>query len=604
MNTIIYPTPRDRRKVFDKIHNKLNTSLPQFTAKSSKTKKAIDYIKHYSIVSRMNRGVKENGIHHMTVILTNKSLLETTMWKHRLVGKTKELNMNICTLSSKKDSTFNNVDQIITKLVKAKNANSIPDIIVMCTHGTRTDDIVTLFTQLEFGNLDFTNIGIHQITATVMFDEADKNIGLIAEFVQNLNKELLSKTHNTILRDIHFITATPGRKFWKKLQNAGIKELENIHHYLRDNDIFDYKHEELYSDYRSIDEHHFKNDIDNMTENPIEYANIVLNKIMEQRILTDTHTPLVVFAPAEVKIDSHYEMAKIFRNQNFTVLIINGEQKGFQSPDYSFESIEDFNKRTDTEGELYNTLVKWKSLDENKNKDLAITGYLNVQRGITFCTTGFNFTDMIVSRYHLKDIDGLIQILGRANGEKQYVQIMNIWTPKKVMDDANEMIEILNELHKRDPEMYIESDFRKKTSREVKEPAMTIPDIINVASDEWDNIIKKQGRSYNSELIIQHIRKTNESLANEISKMTKKQITMPKDDIKDKTKTKVSSYKKHILDLVNAANQNQNFSVDITKKEIEKDVYQIFLDEKEKRLIVSRHYGSKLKDTATATATE
>lgn len=593
-NMVMYPTPRQSRKLFDKINHKLNTSLPQFTAKSSKTRKAIEYIKHFSIVSRINRGVQENGIHHITVILTNNNLIETTMWKHRLVGKTRELNMNICTLSSKKDSTFNNVDQIITKLVKAKKADAIPDIIVMCTHGARTDDIVTLFTQLEFGNLDFTNIGIHQITATVMFDEADKNIGIIAEFVQNLNKELLSKDHNTVLRDIHFITATPGKNFWKKLHNAGIKELENIHHYLRDNEVFDYKHEELHSDYRSIDEHHFKNEIDNMTENPIEYAKLVIDKLIEQRVKNNDNTPFVIFAPAQIEIRTHYDMAKLFRDKNFTVLIINGEQKGFLSPDNLFESIDSFNTRTSTQGELYNTLVKWKSLPENKNRDLAITGYLSVQRGITFCTTGFNFTDMIVSAYHLKDIDGLIQILGRANGEKQYVQVMNIWTPKKVMNDANEMIDILNDLHKRDPEIYIESDFRKKTTKEFKEPAMTIPDIIPVSSDEWENVTKKQGRAYNTNLIIDYIRKVDPELANELTKMIKKQITMPTEEIKDTTKTKVSSYKKHITDLVNAANNKQKFSVDITKKEINVDTYQIFLDYKEKRLIISRHYGSKL----------
>jgi hypothetical protein len=586
-----FQTYRQKRRIFEKICYKLNTSLPQFTARASKTKKAIEYIKHFSIVSRINRGIHENGIHHITVILTNNNLLETTMWKHRLVGKTKELNMNICTLSSKKDSTFNSVDQIITKLVKAKNANDIPDIIVMCTHGARTDNIISLFKDLELGNFDFSKIGIHQITSTVMFDEADKNIGLIAEFVQNLNKEILSKTENTVLRDIHFITATASpKKFWKKLQNAGIKELENVHHYLRDNEVFDYNHEELYSEYRSIDEHHFNNQIDNMSENPIDYSKLVLEKLLEQR-----KSPLVVFSPAKIERASHYEMAKVFLDKKFTVLILNGEQKGFQSPspDYNFESIEDFNKRTNTEGELYNTLVKWRQL--NESKDLAITGYLNVQRGITFCTKGFNFTDMILSAYHLKDIDGLIQILGRANGEKQYVQIMNIWTPKKVMDEANEYIEILNDLHKRDPEIYIESDFRKKTSREIIEIALTVPDIISVSEDEWESIVRKQGRSYNSSLIIECIRKTNDFLANELTKMVKKQITMPKDEIKDTTKTKDSSYKKHVLDLVNAANQNQKFSIDITKKEIDEDVYQIFLDDKEKRLIISRHYGSKLK---------
>jgi len=222
-------------------------------------------------------------------------------------------------------------------------------------------------------------------------------------------------------------------------------------------------------------------------------------------------------------------MAQIYNEQNFTVLIINGEKKGFQYPDGSFETIEDFNKKTQTDGELYNTLVKWRY--ENKNKDLAIVGFLNVQRGITFCTIGFNFTDMILSAYHLKDIYDLLQLLGRANGEKQYVQQMNIWIPKEVEIKAKEMIEILNELHRRDPEIYIESDFRKKTSRELKEHAMTVPDIINVEiKEDWEKITKKVSRSYNKEEIIEYIRKKDTPLANELCKMKKNKLQCRKEN--------------------------------------------------------------------------
>jgi len=586
-----YMSPRQRRRILEKIRHRLNTSLCQFTASASKTKKAIDYIKHFSIISRMNRGISENGIHHMTIILTNNSLLETKMWKHRLIGRTKELNMNICSLSSKKDSTFNNVDQIITRLVKAKSSNSLPDILVMCTHGTRTSDIINLFTQLESGNLDFTNIGIHQITATVMFDEADKNIGLIADFLKELNKEILYKMDNTVLRDIHFITATPGKKFWKKLKNANITELENIHHYLRDENVFDYNHEELYKDYRSIDEHNIKksNDnadpINNTTGNPVVYASAILKKILKEREDGLRSGPLIVFAPSEMAQTTHDAMAKEFIKKKFTVLILNGEQKGFQSPDGSFETVEQFNQRMNISGELYDTLVKWRSLDENKNKDIAITGYLCVQRGVTFCTIGFNFTDIILSTYHLNSIDDLVQILGRANGEKQYVQVMNIWAPPAVIEEASEMIYILNELHKRDPEVYNESDFRKKTPRELKAPAMTIPDDIQILDEEWAVITKKNGNSYNSDLILATIEKMNPELHKELKAMTKKQITMPE---------KEESYKKHITDLRNAVEKRQTFSIDITKKELEQDVYQIFLDNKLKRLIVSRHYGSRI----------
>jgi len=56
------------------------------------------------------------------------------------------------------------------------------------------------------------------------------------------------------------------------------------------------------------------------------------------------------------------------------------------------------------------------------------------------------------------------------------------------------------------------------------------------------------------------------------------------------------SYKKHIIDFVNASLQQQKLSIDINKKERDRkeDLYQIFLDQKEKRLIISRYYGSKI----------
>jgi hypothetical protein len=587
-------SPHINRRMYKKILYKLNTSLCQFTARASKTKKAIEYIKHFSILSRLTRGIQEDGVHHMNIILTNNSLLETQMWRHRLNTKTKELKLKICTLSSKKNSTFNSLDQITSMFVNAKSANDLPDILVMCTHGARTNDIIKLITNLELGNLDFTRIGIHEITATVMFDEADKNVGLIADFVKELNKEIFSKTNNTVIRDIHFITATPGKKFWKKLDDAGIKELENIHHYLRDNEVLDYDHDLLYKDYRSINEHHISSIIDDMTDDPIDYASKVLDKILKDRKNKKRNGPLTIFSPAQIKIVTHYKMAELFQKNNFTVLILNGEKKGFLNPDDSYESIEEFNSKTGITGELYNTLVKWREL--NEDKDLAITGYLSVQRGVTFCTKGFNFTDMIVSAYHLRDIDSLIQILGRANGEKEYVQIMNIWAPKTVIDEANEMILILNQLHTRDPEIYIESDFRKKTSKELREPALSIPDILIVSSDDWDTIIKKKGRVYDVELILSYIKKQNKTLADELSKMNKKQITMPTIPDEKTTSKKSNSYKKHILDLVSAAEKGNTFSVDITKDESNKDVYQIFLDSKEKRLVISRYYGTRLPE--------
>jgi hypothetical protein len=562
----------------------LNTALCQFTPGASKTTKAIDYIKHFSILSRFLRGEVENGIHHVTIILSNNNLIETKMWRHRLADKTERL--NICTLSSKEDSTYKSIAEVINALVRAKNPNQLPDILLMCTHGARTDNITELIDTLEFGNLSFGNMGIRQITMTIMFDEADKNIALIADFIKKFSDILMKGEKNTTVRDVHFITATPGPEFWKHLEKCGIKNLKNIQHALQDNpDVVRLTHEELLKDYRKIDDHKIHSEVDNMDEDPVYYASLVLQKILERRAANNE--VLTVFAPAELYLTTHYKMASLFKVNKFVCLILNGEKKGFLYPNETFVSLEEFNQQHGVKGELYNTLVKWRSL--NPTLDLAITGYLNVERGVTFCTKGFNFTDLIISAYHLRNWATLIQLLGRANGGKEYVQIMNIWSPKKVIEKANEQIKIMNELHTRDPEVYVETDFRKKTKREVLDVAMTVPVVIAITPAEFASI-KKVGRSYDKAIILGLIRSRNPELASNIASMEKKQITLPEEP---------ASIKKHITDFLSAAERNIKMSIDITKKEREAqiDLYQIFIDKTETapKLIVSIFRGSLLK---------
>ena len=153
MNTLIYHPHMSQGKTSLSTTYLLNTALCQFTPAASKTQKAIEYIKHFSILSRFLRGEVENGVHHMTVILTNNSLLETKMWRHRLENKTQRL--NIATLSSRQDSTFNSINDIITHLSTAKNPNQLFDIFTICTHEQRTTDIFKLIDTLENGNLYF-----------------------------------------------------------------------------------------------------------------------------------------------------------------------------------------------------------------------------------------------------------------------------------------------------------------------------------------------------------------------------------------------------------------------------------------------------------------
>jgi hypothetical protein len=570
----------------------LNTALCQFSPAASKTQKAINFIKHFSLLHRVLRGPSENGIHHITIVATNNSLLETKQWKFRLNNKTN--NMNITTLSSNKNSTFRSTDQINSKLVRVKNAGQLPDILCMPTNGIRTNDILDIIKTFQEGNLDFTRIGIRQISLTIMFDEADKNIQLIAQFMKEF-MELVQKDNgcfNYAVRDVHFITATPLTEFWKKLRSAGITKLQNINKYLEQSpDYISLTHEELEKDYRKLSDHTHRADIQNQTEDPIEYAALVLAKLFDERHHKKRTDIYRVFAPAELYIETHNKMAELFNAHSMVALVIDGPRKGFQYPDGTFESIEDFNKKHNIQGELYDTLVKWESL--HSDLDLGITGYLSIERGVTFNTKGFNFTDMIVSKYHLRNLSSLIQLLGRANGGKEYVKIMSIWAPTCVIKDANEQIDIMNELHKTNPAEYDESQFRKKNKKEIMEPAMTVPILIALSDAEWSSVLTmKKGKEYNLQNILSIIESKDKDLANDLRKLHKKQITMPKDEIPKKGGQ--SSYKKHITDLKCAIQENRKYSVDITKKEYNKDVYQIFLDEVNKHFIVSVFYGSRL----------
>ena len=63
---------------------------------------------------------------------------------------------------------------------------------------------------------------------------------------------------------------------------------------------------------------------------------------------------------------------------------------------------------------MYKTLSKLHQLYSKTN--IALTGFNCVERGITFQTNGFNFTDMIIPP--IKDIATSVQLVGRANGGK------------------------------------------------------------------------------------------------------------------------------------------------------------------------------------------
>jgi hypothetical protein len=585
----------------------INTALCQSPPGISKTAKAIQFIKHFGLLARANRGPKANGTHHMTLVLTNNSLPETEQWKYRL-EKNMDEGINSRVISSKKekgDDNFKNLGGLITSMVKAKTASDLPDMLVMCTHAKRTDDVFEFLKILKRGNVNFTRIGVHRITLTIMFDEADKNIALIVECLKQIDK-LLSSSSKTerfddILRDIHFITATPFEDFWKSLSTIGLHTLKNLNTALKDMDpdsVLHMSQKELMTQYRYLTDHHHRKDVEYVTDNPVEYAAMVLAKIREEELAGKREGKLLtIFAPGTIYVESHTSMKDMFLASGITtVLIMNGKNKGFYSHE-GIETIKSFNDRNKVNGELKDTLVKWRQL--NPASSLAITGNLNVERGITFCTSGFNFTDLIVCHCHIRNLASLIQLLGRANGGKEFVEIMNIWAHTNVVQTANDRITIVNELLSRDPEEFKERDFRKMSKHEFMEPAMSVPIVITLTPEIYSSLTAsaKKGRVWDEDKIIPILELSHTGITEVLKGLKKYQISEIKEHTYadgPKKGVMTDSYKKHIADYVAAASENRKFVSDIKPKQRHSDVFQMFLDPFHNRVIVSLFHGRRI----------
>ncbi len=567
----------------------LNTALCQSPPNISKTQKAIEYIRHFALISRFTAGQIENGIHHITVILTNNNLSETTQWKMRLQ---KKLKLNTFILSSKKTSDMKSLDQLFGKMMRCKKADSLPDLLVMCTHEKRTSDIEELIETLKNKTYNFTKFGIHRISLTLMFDEADKNMKLISSCLRNINPLITNGTGNVkyddVIRDIHFITATPIKAFWKELKKQGITTLHNINTAIANMDSESALHQdyaELMKDYRFLSDHTFHMN-SNMTENPLEYAISILDTL-------DMSKPLTVFAPSRIYLDDHDLMQQELTRRGFNVYIDNSKTKGFYDSNGDFISLELFNKTHGIKGELYETFVKWREIHSSEH--LAITGLLNITRGITFNTIGFNFTDMIISAYHAKDIAALVQLFGRANGGKQYVSVMNLHCPTDVYTNVKDFVDMVIEILNKNPDEFEEKDFRSQTPREKaraqQEVAWTVPRVFQLTDEEYASIKKiksksgKDTKEWDKATILALIVKRDVELEALIKGMECFQVTEPEAD---------NTYKKYVADFKTRATANTKYIMGLHKDSKAKDGYQMFLDKKNKNIIVSVYYGTRL----------
>lgn len=427
----------------------LNCEGTQFPiGKTSKTLNRICVLNAAKIHSLYNNPDNDDDEHVISIIISSCNLQETNQWKIRATNKFQR-KLNICTISSKtkndKRGNGSNIDNFISSLLTLEESK-LPNILLMCCHSQRiNNDLITLLTAQKRMHLFNRSFRFN-----IFIDEADKNIKLVAKSLAKIKKYDLEE----YIKEVHFITATPSKQFWKTLLKIGINKLDNfdiefgkdITPEIRKQQCENYQ-SILTQDYNAYD-FHLELDAFNYIKQIIDHTEMI-----------DKTTRQILFVPGENKIQSHLDIKNYFIEKGYWVFMHNGgyiengkrlSGKGFYNPSGKFMDIEDFkyqNKLPDNY-EMRDILSHWNRLYPTKS--LAITGYATIVRGLTFNTSGFNFTHMIFSNCHTKNLADFVQLLGRACGNKRYCRTIKIIGPKDPFERAKIFVKQILDLKEQD----------------------------------------------------------------------------------------------------------------------------------------------------------
>lgn len=491
---------------------KLRTKPTQFT--KGKTEDTL-----CDLTQRYLLNINETDYHLIDIIVTNKSLPEKEQWKFRTDKTFKKFkNITIDILSSKSND-YNTIGSYIQNILNCKTKEELPNILIICYHAKRVcDDLITMFN--IFGGNNYIQPS-NKIKFHISFDEPDANLGVTKKFIKKI-KGFIDKS---LITGILFITATPIEEFWKMLNDSGIKTLLNMN--FNNTQNFD---EEL-NNYRAFKEHNII-EHNNETTNPLYYIiDVFSDKLINENERKILFTPAHLYTDTE-GVGSHMEIVSYFNDKNYCVFVTNGKFKGFIYPDKSKIELTQFNIENKIDGELRESLMKWNELNPTTN--LAITGYWVIERGITFNTTGFNFTDMILSNYHLSSMGKLIQLAGRGSGGKIYVNKMNVICTTKIKDTIINFNKNLEEICSLNPEYFNRTDFVDTNNTIPVKMIINDNDLLKIIIDIRD----KSKRGYKQQL---HNILTEGIKENKISIFDRNNIK--KFDISSRTLNQVRMYK-------------------------------------------------------------
>jgi hypothetical protein len=267
--------------------------------------------------------------------------------------------------------------------------NDETEMVLVCAHKGRLDHVAKLIHKIN-GFKRFSK------KINIWIDEADYSIKLWMKHEALVNL----KSVNTIT----LVSATFGEVF--KRFPAGLRVIPYLN-----------THPEVYRrllDCRCIEEGSGR-------EGASEYVEAVLDKYPSL-----VNPGLKAFIPGNVAKTSHEDISKLLLDRGFAVLILNGEFKEIRLPNgeptidlFEYLTVKDPKAAPP---EFASTLVDLYAKHRLGRFPLAITGYMCVERGITFQSSEFLFDYAIVSpiRDKAEAYQAMARVFGNVGGFATY----------------------------------------------------------------------------------------------------------------------------------------------------------------------------------------
>jgi len=321
-------------------------------AQSGKTRKVEEAIQCYQAISQLQDG---NGELNLWISANNRLLVEQT--KVRVqgdLGHTPDPNEpgeasnaviqgSIFSWTSGSKQSNISVNDLAFRIISGE-----VEMVVVCANGKRLEYLVQLLRKLD-------GFAAFQKNINLWIDEADYSINLWSSYPEVLNMPnvkhvtLVSATMDTVFRTFDSIRILP----YEITHPACYRRLQDM----------------------------VRVPVDCAKSSAVDYVRHVLQAHREELV----RPGLRAFVPGDFTKKSHEEIAALLASYGFAVLILNGEHKELRIPD---EETVDLSPYLTVHGgkpmEFNTVLARMYTENQLSRFPLAITGFLCVERGITF----------------------------------------------------------------------------------------------------------------------------------------------------------------------------------------------------------------------------